>query len=359
MKNIIIVFLLILWGWYFYDLLQDNKSLENAKKEMWIIEDNSSDKLETKGEAIVIDIIKPSYNIDNLDSKDFIKIDNLDSKIETLKDKIKITWKVLNPLVDKIVVNFRNTSSDFPNDRYELAKFKVWDNSFEYNANSKLFRNIDYWKNEYLIESYIWDEISKIQLNINIPENLWKVLEKEKIEDSLLNERVTYDKKIIGTSEDALYIGMPISDSFWKPLSLWNWEIIYSNISWLNIKKSNFSVSELENDNIWKSDSTWYLNKNVESSYVYWNTYRNIDNDNKQGWISFYVLRKQADEYIYEKYYFDFNHSIKWVLEIKRFDVSSDNISVEMSELNNTLKKQNDDFETVKITDKLFKEIIR
>jgi hypothetical protein len=52
------------------------------------------------------------------------------------------------------------------------------------------------------------------------------------------------------------------------------------------------------------------LNKNIDS-YVYWNTFREIDYSNKNSGVSFYILRKEDQKYIYEKYYFDFNHSLK------------------------------------------------
>ncbi len=358
MKNFIVLILIIWAAWYFYDISKNNESIKKAKKEMWIIDDTETDKLENKNKTTQKkekNIAKPDYSISKFDNKNFIEIDDLESKVEKITEKIKITWKVLNKDVDKIIINFKNASSDFPNDRYELNKFKKWDESFEYNANAKTFRNIDYWNNEYLIESYVWNDISKIQLNINIPENLWEQDEN----NDIASEKITYDKKMIWNSSSSSYLGMPVSNSFWKPLSLWDWKITYSNISWLVIKKENFSASELKIEDIWKSDSSWYLNKNLDSSYIYWNSYRNIDNSKKDSWISFYVLRKNQNQYIYEKYYFDFKHSLKWILEIKKFDSRGESVSVEMSELNDKLKKENENFEIVKITDKLFKEIVR
>ena len=374
MKKVIIVMLLVLLSWFFYNLWQNNKSFEDAKKDMWVLDDKSESSIDNKkdlelNDTLSIekeqDIYSPTYVLEYLDDNNFIELDNLDSKVESLKEEIEITWKVLNLEVDKIIVSFKNTSSDFPNDKYELEKFKKGDAIFEYNANSKVFRNLDYWNNEYTLEAYVWDVVSIVKLNINIPEELWdeeviwESINKEIDTDSLESEKVTYEKKIIWSTSDPVYLWMPISDSFWKPLSLWEGWITYSNISWLNIVKSDFSSSDLASDVIWKSDWTWYLNKNIESPFVYWNTYREIDYNKKDAWVSFYVLRKSEEKYIYEKHYFDFNHSLKGVLKIEEFDIGVWSVSVEMSELNGRLKKQNDDFDLVKVTDKLFKEIVR
>ncbi len=73
----------------------------------------------------------------------------------------------------------------------------------------------------------------------------------------------------------------------------------------------------------------------------------------------FFILRKDLDKYIYEKLYFDFENSFKWVVKIKEFDVNATSISSEMSALNKQLKEENDSFEIIKTTDKLFNEILR
>lgn len=365
MKNIIIILLIIFWAWYFYDLGQNKGKIEKAKKDMWAIEQSweiNKDKIEEKTEEkspkeTIVENQKEvsNYSVKELDNKKFIELDDLTKKVEESKWKITISWKVLNDQVDKIIISFKNSSSDFPNDKYELQNFKKWNPTFEYNADAKLFRNLDYWLNIYTIESYVWTEVSKIDLEINIVDNSWNDTE---YKNDVLSDKITYDKKLIGSWDNSIYIGLPESDLFWKPLSIDWWKITYSNIEWLEINKDDFDKTELTSDNIWNSEKTWYLNKNVDS-YVYWNTFREIDYSNKDSWVSFYVLRKDWDKYIYEKYYFDFNHSLKWVLKIKEFDKKTDDIFNEMSKLNNELKTKNEDFEVVKTTDKLFKEIVR
>ena len=363
MKITIIILILIAWFWFFYDI-EKNKSIDDAKKEMWFAKDSdqnlenqptSNNREETKEN--ISNKSKPSYSVSKLDNRNYIEIDDLSSKVENLTESIKISWKILDENVEKIIVNFKNTSSSYPNDRYILKNFKKWDKTFEYNAESRLYHNLDYGENMYLIEAYIWDEASRVQLTIKIPKDFWENEEKENYIP--ITDKITYDKKVIWSWDEALYLGMPISNTFWRPLNLWNWEITYSNISGLVIKKDNFIKSEIRDDNVWKPDSSWYLNKNLDSPFIYWNSFRSIDLDNPSYGSSFYVLRKKDDKYIYEKYYFDFRHNLKWVLEIEKFDSLWGSVSVEMSELNWELRNKNKDFEIVKITDSLFREIVR
>lgn len=364
MKNVIIILLIAAWAWFFYDLWQNDKEIEEAKKELWITPKQNiinSDIIDNtdKEEIKKVEIIKPSYTVENLDANRFIEIDDLGLDVEKITDKIKINWKVLDSEVDKIIVKFKNKSSTYPNDTHTLDKFKKWNKTFYYNADSNIFNNIDYWVNEYIFEAYIWDEFSSISLIITIPENTWEIIWAEDSEGKLIADKVTYDKKLIGEWDNGIYIWMPESEQFWKPLNLDNWEIVYSNIDWLLIKMDKFSKSELsDSSNVWKADGSWYLNKNVWS-YVYWNSFREIDFSNKDWWTSFYVLSKQDEKLVYEKYYFDFAHSLKGVLKIKEFEIQTENIWTEMSEINNKLKEENKNFEIVKLTDSLFKEIIR
>ena len=60
---------------------------------MWIIENDSWNDPVKEDKETVTNVVKPSYSIVNLDSKNFIEIDNLDSKMDTLTEKIKITWR--------------------------------------------------------------------------------------------------------------------------------------------------------------------------------------------------------------------------------------------------------------------------
>jgi len=359
MKNVIIVLLIVFWAWYFYNLGQNNKWVEDAKREMWVISDEKLENKEIKNKEVVNqeveklenkEVVKATYKVNKLDEKNLIEIDDLIEKVERISDKIKITWKVFNKNVDKIVIKFKNKTSNFPNDTYTLWKFKKWNDTFEYNADSKFFRNLDYGLNEYLIEAYIWEESSKISVEINIPTNMW---ESSKVEDEQLSEKVTYDKKMVWEWDEALYLGMPSSELFWKPLNVWDWEVTYSNIDNLKIIKEKLNKDFLKSSNIWKKDWTGYISKNA-----YWHIFTYMDYNNKDVWVNFFVLRATEDKVIYEKHYLDYKHSLKWILKIKEFDRTDWNVYKQMEKLNSELKKESENYKIVKTTDKLFKEIV-
>jgi len=354
MKKLLVLLLIIFGLWYFYNLGQKQEAIKNAKKDLLDNKqeqqiDNKEDNQVKKEENIVKENkLKPSFNIESLDNKNFIEVDDLSKKVEKIVDKTKITWKVLDKNVDKIVVKFSNSDSDFADDSYRLKTFKKWNSTFEYNADSLTFQNLDYGENVYLVEAYTWDKVSQTKVIINIP----KDYEPEKEETK---KEVSFDKKLIWD----LVISLPKGWDFGDPLTLDDWKITYSNIKDLEITKDDFNKENLTSENIWNAEWTWYLN-NAYSSYVYWNTFREIDYANKDAWVSFYVLRKSGDKLIYEKLYFDFKNNLKWVLKIKEFDVDENQkITEQMSSLNTELKEQNKDFEEVKKTDKLFKEMIR
>jgi hypothetical protein len=87
-------------------------------------------------------------------------------------------------------------------------------------------------------------------------------------------------------------------------------------------------------------------------SWFYRNTCKEIVKDK---WISFYVIRLDWDDYIYEKHYIDYIHWFYWILEIEKWqNVTKNNIA----EKNTELKGNNDTFDKTDITDKIFKEIV-
>jgi len=174
-------------------------------------------------------------------------------------------------------------------------------------------------------------------------------------------DKITYEKKLVWTEEDGVFMGFPEGPLFGEVLNLDDWKITYSKIENLIIEKKDFDKEQVSNpENIWNTAWTWYLNSDEFGSYVYWNSLRNIDENNREAWKSFYVLEKKDNVFVYSKMYFDFNHKLIWRLVIKEFPIDEEkSISEQMWELNNSLKEQNSDFEEVKKTDFLFKEIIR
>ena len=209
------------------------------------------------------------------------------------------------------------------------------------------------------------DKIKVIKKTENKQENKEEAKEEKKeadkpqTQEELYNlDNISYEKKLIWTEENGIFMWMPEGELFWQILSAEDGKVTYSKITDLIIEKKSFDKEQVSDPSkIWNTAGTWYLNENY-NSYVYWNTLRNIDESNKEAWVSFYVLYKKDDKIIYEKLYFDFNHWLLGKLKLKEFEIQDD-ISTQMSELNSSLKEKNKDFDLVKKTDFLFKEIVR
>ena len=298
----------------------DEKKIDNAKKDLWIVWNN------TQEESIKVDITQestalsensstplednsntsnnelkhdseqdsnplkdsPSFEIVYESSNKFIEVYTLPSS-EISFPEVKISWKTLVN-VDKIKVSFSNDTSNYPEDDYTLTRFKPWDKTFVYHA-SPNFEVLDYGKNLYSISAYSWDEISRVDIAINIPENT----------ETFKNKEITYEKKLIWGEDDKLYMSFPKSDSFWEAILDSPSSFTYSKIDNLKVEKLKFD--EIQCD--WVTD---YLIWKIKSLF-YWNTCREIVKDK---WISFYVVRLDWDKYFYEKYYIDNYHSLIW-----------------------------------------------
>ena len=324
----------------------NNENVDNAKKEFWIIKEDvkQEDELdinppfeEDQQEEDQQEEDQQSYDLPTFEviydtSNRFIEIDDIfDSEIKL--PKIEISWEVL-AYVDKIEVSFSNEDSSYPKDNYTLTKFKPWDKTFVYYASSD-FEVLDYGRNLYTISAYSWDEVSKVDLIINIP----KILTPPE------NKEITYEKKLIWDGNDTLYMSFPESESFWKVIFTWTDTFTYSNIDNLEVKKV---ISE----KVLCDWITEYLTEKLDSSF-YWNTCGDIIKDK---WISFYVVRLVGDNYFYEKYYIDNDNSLVGVYLIETWTwVTSENIK----EKNDLLKQVNQDFKAVELVDDLFREIVR
>lgn len=261
-----------------------------------------------------------NYETEYLTSEKFIELDDLNpEKFTSLEVELK--WKTLVN-VDKIIVNFSNEASKFPNDKFTLSQFKAWDKTFLYRAFSK-YETLDYWKNEYIIEAYSWNEISKLKLTINI----YKEEEKNSIK---IDEN-----------------GLPTSTEYGNPVTLGSWKITYSDIKWLEIQQIESDISITNSEEL----NTFLVNK--LDSWYYWNTLRPISGST---WVSFYVIRLDSnDSYIYEKHYYT-PDGYYWVLFLESGTwVNKENISAK----NRELAEKNSEFITVALTDKLFKDLLK
>jgi len=196
--------------------------------------------------------------------------------------------------VDKITVSFTNKTSDYPDDFYTLKTFKP---------------------------------------GTRIVLALWE--EDESVED---------ESKLVGVEENVELVDLPTSQSFGKPLMLGEDAFTYSEIDNLEVKK--ISVPELSCDNV-----TDFLSNNI-NTWFYWNTCRDLLKDKV---ITFYVVKLNGEEYVYEKHYVDYVNSFYGVYDVQTGTwITKDNIA----EKNKELKALNEEFENTTQVDRLFKEIV-
>lgn len=238
-------------------------------------------------------LYKISYSTD----EKFLELDSLDWK-ELKYWEIELTWKTLEK-VDKIVVNFSNKDSKFPNDEFPLKKFKAWDETFKYYASSK-YKVLDYGENNYEFVAYSWDKISKLNLTINI----------EKKETEKIN---TVQKTLSWSSAE------------WNIWTIWE----TTSIETKN-EISSWATTTCENllDHLSETQNTWF----------YWNTCRPT-----KDWLSFYLTKLNWKNYIYEKHTID---TTTWTektyeLEIWTWDTETKDT---IKDTNNKLKLRNSDF---------------
>lgn len=313
---------------------KDNQNIVWVRTSSWEIN-------ETKKEEISpVEIIWNDNGIFSVDNIPVEKINN---------DEIEIRWKVFTQDVEKIQVTFQNRESSFASDEYVLKTYISWSDTFRYVAWSR-FRVLDYGMNEYIFKAFLKSgETKEITVKIYLSKN-WES-EKSTAEvlsltwEVVISSDISYEKKLFWPEEDKLYMSFPQSTSFWFPNFSQDNEFTYSNIEWFIAKKQDIKDLSCEN-----SDSiTEYLVKNYGN--VYWNTCRPIV---KEKGFSFYVLRLEWENYVYEKHYVDTIHSIYAVYEVEVWEwVTKENLP----EKNNELKLK--EFLNVKLVDKLMYEIVR
>lgn len=343
MKKILNIVLFLAFSFLLTSCLNPQNDVIQAKKDLGIIETekqvtdlgdidqnmntsswNIDSKLEEKLPVEDKEEIK-TIEIKSLTENNFLELDSLEK--ENLTDwEVEINWKTLTN-VDKIVVKFVNETSDFPVDTYTLKQFSPWDKTFLYRAFSR-YETLDFGKNVYIFEAYSWDKVSKLELTLNIIEETEQDL----------------DKKVEKTYEDISLDKLPVWSWFWNPVDLWNWNITYSDLKGLEIKRDIISDFSCEN-------LTSVLADRI-NSWFFWNTCRPID---KQEWLTFYVISLDWDNYVYEKHYYLSYEGIYWVMEIETWTwVNIDNIS----DKNQELKEKNEGYNITKISDDLFDKIL-
>lgn len=336
MRNKLNIFLLTILIFFLSSCFSSTEDVNKVKQDLlnWngIVEEDYIIEETTKNndlEKEQKEKIEEKIVINNLTPEKFIELDSLENK-DLLSLAVEVTWKTIAN-VDKIVVNFSNTGSSFKEDNYTLQTFKAWNKTFLYRAFSK-YETLDYWRNVYLIEAYSWDKVSKTELIINVNKevvNLDKSSEKEP-----------------NASEKVDTSSLPINQYYGSPVELWDSKITYSDIKWLQIEKLSGSWLILDSDSV-----NNFLSDRIDG-WFFWNTLRPIK-DNE--WVSFFVVRLEEDNYVYEKHYFSTNWYY-WVLQLEKWvwaDIST------LSEKNSELKLKNDTYQIVTIADMLFKDILK
>ncbi|NVP17775.1 hypothetical protein HUU51_03590 [Candidatus Gracilibacteria bacterium] len=299
-------------------LLNEEKSLEEQFEENIAKFEEIEKSLEEQKEE--------KFAINYIGENKFIEIDDLANK-DLTKLELEITGKT-NTNVDKIIVNFSNPTSNFPVDNYTLKTFKAGDKTFLYRAFKK-FETLDYGKNTYIIEAYSGEEVSKVELIVNV--------EKENV---LINQdENNIESEILDISS------LPNGDYYGNPVSLGNGKVTYSDIKGLSIEQISGTGITLDSDSINSFLASKY------KSWFFWNSLRPISG---QEGVSFYVIRLEGEKYYYEKHYYT-NSGFYGVLELESgigIDVSN------ISGKNNELKEKNEGFVIVTIADMLFKKIL-
>ena len=350
MKKIILACLIICSTAFLSSCFEDSKKVDDAKKELWIIDDNDIQKAkedlvleekdkqgkEVKEKEIKEDVKISNYKIENITLNNFIELDSLEW--ENFNDwEVEIKWKTLLN-VDKIEVSFSNEDSDFPDDLYTLKQFKSWDSNFTYRAFSR-YQTLDFWKNTYVITAYSWNDTSKTSLVINV---IKETVESKEVKKTT-SDSVSYEKQMFWPEDEKVYLSFPKSDTFWEMVKVSDSSFTYSIIDNLEVTKRQVSSINCENITDVLSESL--------NSWFFWNTCRDII---KEKWIKFYVLRLDWEKYIYERHYVDYTNSLYWVYLLETWTwVSSENIK----EKNNELKVK--EYKNIEIVDSLFYEIVR
>jgi len=212
----------------------ESDDVKNAKKELWINGYEKENIVETSSEDIVLDTNSdPRIKVNHISWDNVLEFDEL--KYDDFKSwSSKISWKT-SWIIDKIIVDFSNKDSDFPNDSYKLDRFKKWDETFVYNAKSN-FKVLDFWTNKYMVTAYYGDFKSVYEVLILVSENDDKVLDKvDNVET--LNEKIKeeewFTKELIWTENNLVYTDLPKWWDIGNVVKLWENSFTYSDSKWI------------------------------------------------------------------------------------------------------------------------------
>lgn len=362
MKNIMVVLILVVlaYGWWNYlqDTNQKQTEIDNAKQELWLESKETQNTLEDDIDSTFdemqneVDELsqentqeqtqKPkreTFVVESLTPEQFLEFDTF-SQSDLDDMEIELTGKTLAN-VDSIRVLYSNDDSDFPDDDYTLGQFEAGNERFLYRA-FKEYKVFDYGTNVYTFIAKSWEKESKLQLTIFYPE------------ESVVEYEETSALESTATSEINLDM-LPRGSEYGNPVKVSESTVSYSDIPWLEISAKIDREFVCENDYILSQADA------LDLWIIWWNTC--IPTADKKS-LSFYILSIKDGVYTYAKHYVSLEYYGILELESEEIENYDDLESIAdkntwLKEKNLELKKKNDTFSLVEITDNLFKEIIK
>lgn len=276
---------------------------------------------------------KSYVKITHLTSETFIDVKPI-GNVEKIKDELDINGVVNNLDINKIVVSFKNPTSKFPSDTYDLKAYKKWSKEFLYRAYKK-YQVLDTGLNTYTIDGYVWENlVSKVEIQVFLADPSKKTSVSG---TGITSVPATFTGDILEVlPTDETKYGTPSVD---KEQGIFT----YSNLKdFVGTKNDEISSVTCENfADYLKENYTWY----------YWNTCRPITDENNF-WVN--VLSLTGDEYRYERHYITAKYGIyaKLLLE-----TGSGMMQDELQAKNDELKTKT--FDSVVNADALMKDMLR
>ncbi|MCP4523367.1 MAG: hypothetical protein GY828_04045 [Candidatus Gracilibacteria bacterium] len=363
MKKIIIIVLvgIVLYGYWEHS--QPSQEVLDAQKEMGIIIDDTTkgglgktadaliqtvddslasvkDDISDIQEKIQGEQIPETFDIAYLTDEQFLEFDVF-HKSDLLDGEIELTGKTLRN-VDKIRVLYTNKESDHKTSDYTLGKFTAGDKKFLYNAFSR-HGSFDFGTNYYTFFAYSGDDIAKVELTIYYPDPKKTDLE----EEIILDPSVDIDTIQVDT--------LPAGTEYGSPVSLGGNKVTYSDIKGFEVEAQSLRDVNCESNNV----TQFAVDKS--GAWSWWNTCRPVEKENS---VSFFVLSMNNGEYFYSKHYVSQGHYATIELESgtdknwESFE-TVDEKNTWLQEKNTVLKEKNDTYAILDVSDNLFKEIIK
>ncbi len=326
------IFFFLIFLLFLVSCWENQEAIEKAKQEMLSWSSQTGEILDSYYEQT-----SPSIDVESSWSNDVIRIDPIDEKMIVRDDENKfievtINGQALDKNIQKIIVNFKNETSNFPSDQYELKTFKPWDTEFHYRASS-LYRVLDYGVNQYTFVAYLSGSVFEKKVTVTVPKG--DTLSWALTTASWASQSVTNSKDV--------FASLPHSVIYGDPVSLSSQSFSYSQLKWLEVRKE--AVPSLS-----CSDSqalTDFLVKKY--GYTYWNTCRDIAPGK---WLRVNVVRSTWEStFVYETHIIDSYNQLYGTYLLTSWNGGKDALSAK----NDEFKSQT--FKGIDAVSELFKDL--